>query len=145
MTKPTWTPTRIEMLKILWAARYSASKIAREIGGDVTKNAVIGKARRLDLAMRGNPVKPRKKKPVTKTQQAAKQALHVVEKRIERESKKGGIALLDAKEHHCRYPYPGHYCCGKPIVEGSYCREHADLCFESRVRPLNEKFYMGGS
>ena len=49
-----WTPERVEMLTRLWAKGLSARQIAAKLGG-ITRNAVIGKAHRLNL-QRGAPV-----------------------------------------------------------------------------------------
>src|SRR3954471_2050470 len=46
----TWTEERIERLKELWTEGLSASQIAAELGEDVSRNAVLGKAHRLGLA-----------------------------------------------------------------------------------------------
>ena len=43
-----WTYERIEKLKQLWDEGLTASRIAAELG-EVTRNAVIGKAHRLGL------------------------------------------------------------------------------------------------
>ncbi len=53
----TWTDERIETLKKMWEAGQTASQIAEELGG-VSRNAVIGKAHRLELQARPSPVKP---------------------------------------------------------------------------------------
>jgi GcrA cell cycle regulator len=45
----TWTEERIELLTKLWTEGLSASQIAAELGGDVSRNAVLGKANRLGL------------------------------------------------------------------------------------------------
>ncbi len=52
MIDNTWTDERVELLKKLWADGLSASQIAGEIGGGVTRNAVIGKVHRLGLSGR---------------------------------------------------------------------------------------------
>jgi GcrA cell cycle regulator len=52
----SWTEERIEKLKSLWTQGMTASQIAEELGG-VSRNAVIGKAHRLDLQSRPSPVK----------------------------------------------------------------------------------------
>ncbi len=52
----SWTEERIEKLKDLWSKGMTASQIAEELGG-VSRNAVIGKAHRLDLQSRPSPVK----------------------------------------------------------------------------------------
>ena len=45
----SWTPEREEKLKELWKKGHTASQIATILGGDTTRNAVIGKAHRLNL------------------------------------------------------------------------------------------------
>jgi hypothetical protein len=55
----SWTPERIETLKTMWAQGHSASEIAKGLGG-VTRNAVIGKVRRLGLPTDGRPASPAK-------------------------------------------------------------------------------------
>lgn len=58
-----WTEERIEKLTKLWTEGLTASQIAQELG-DVTRNAVIGKAHRLGLSGRPSPVRAaRTKKP----------------------------------------------------------------------------------
>ncbi len=52
----TWTDERIEQLKAMWEAGQTASQIAEALGG-VSRNAVIGKAHRLNLQPRPSPVK----------------------------------------------------------------------------------------
>src|SRR3954470_7380072 len=61
----TWTDERVELLAKLWSEGLSASQIAAEIGGGVSRNAVIGKVHRLGLSGRGKakaagPQRPRK-------------------------------------------------------------------------------------
>ena len=43
-----WTAERVERLALLWSDGLSARQIAEKLGG-VTRNAVIGKAHRLNL------------------------------------------------------------------------------------------------
>lgn len=50
----TWTDERVEQLKKLWSQGYSASQIAKDLGG-TTRNAVIGKIHRLNLVARQSP------------------------------------------------------------------------------------------
>jgi GcrA cell cycle regulator len=52
----SWTDERIDRLKTMWENGLTASQIAEELGG-VSRNAVIGKAHRLDLKSRPSPVK----------------------------------------------------------------------------------------
>ncbi len=61
--KMPWTEDRVETLKKLWADGLSASQIAGKLGMGVTRNAVIGKVHRLNLAGRVNT--PRTQTPRT--------------------------------------------------------------------------------
>ena len=44
-----WDEPRMELLTRLWLAGETARMIAEQLGGGVTRNAVIGKAHRLGL------------------------------------------------------------------------------------------------
>lgn len=52
-----WTEDRVATLTKLWKEGYSASQIAKQLGG-VTRCTVIGKVYRLNLSGRGAPSKP---------------------------------------------------------------------------------------
>ena len=66
----SWTEDRIATLQKMWEGGSTASQIAEELG-DVSRNAVIGKAHRLGLKSRPSPVKAGEKKG-GKTKSAAK-------------------------------------------------------------------------
>jgi len=51
----SWTDERVELLRKLWLDGLSASRIAAELAGGVTRNAVIGKVHRLGLSGRVKP------------------------------------------------------------------------------------------
>ncbi len=63
MTRDTWTPDRIEILKSLWGEGLSAGQIAQALGSVMSRNSVIGKAHRLGLEARLIPKGFRQKKP----------------------------------------------------------------------------------
>lgn len=50
-----WTDEVIERLRTLWAEGHSTAEIGRRLG--VSKNAIVGKAHRLDLAARPSPIR----------------------------------------------------------------------------------------
>ncbi len=62
-----WNEDTIERLRALWAEGHSTAEIGRRMG--VSKNAVVGKAHRLNLASRPSPIRrdgersPRKRLP----------------------------------------------------------------------------------
>jgi GcrA cell cycle regulator len=59
-----WTEERIGVLQKLWLQGQTASQIAEQLGGGVTRNAVIGKAHRLGLSGRPAPTREIKAEPV---------------------------------------------------------------------------------
>ena len=115
-----WTDERVELLKTLWKKGLSASQIAEELGGDVTRNAVIGKAHRLDLSSRPSPVKkaPKIEKPAPK-----------VEPEI--------ITILTLTDRMCKWPmgHPGDAdfrFCGRKSTPGQpYCQHHASIAYQA--------------
>ena len=50
-----WSEATIENLRALWAEGHSTAEIGRRLG--VSKNAVVGKAHRLDLPARPSPIR----------------------------------------------------------------------------------------
>ena len=50
-----WTASAIDLLRALWAEGHSTAEIGRRMG--VTKNAIVGKAHRLDLSARPSPIR----------------------------------------------------------------------------------------
>ncbi|MEO9189581.1 MAG: GcrA family cell cycle regulator [Acetobacteraceae bacterium] len=51
-----WTDEAIARLRALWTEGHSTAEIGRRLA--VSKNAVVGKAHRLDLAARPSPIRP---------------------------------------------------------------------------------------
>jgi GcrA cell cycle regulator len=70
----SWTDERIDKLKAMWEKGMTASQIAEELGG-VSRNAVIGKAHRLDLQSRPSPVKSNDEEKSTAKKAAAAKVL----------------------------------------------------------------------
>ena len=72
----SWTEERTATLKRMWEGGATATEIAKELG-EVSRNAVIGKAHRLGLKSRPSPVKAAeksKKKAEPKAKPAPKKA-----------------------------------------------------------------------
>ncbi|PPQ40821.1 GcrA family cell cycle regulator, partial [Rhodopila globiformis] len=57
-----WNEETIRHLRVLWAEGHSTAEIGRRLG--VSKNAIVGKAHRLDLDARPSPIKRDAAKPV---------------------------------------------------------------------------------
>ena len=140
----SWTDEKVEKLKELWTKGHTASQIA-QILGDTTRNAVIGKAHRLDLEARA-PSKqssaPKSKdnrqiirRTAAPTSRKAKFQSILLDKNFEPENPK---SLEDLTETTCKWPI-GHpneekfYFCGrKPEGEFPYCKLHVLYAFQPK-------------
>jgi GcrA cell cycle regulator len=139
----SWTPEKVDKLKELWSKGHTASQIA-EMLGDTTRNAVIGKAHRLDLEARApskQSATPRSKenrqikRTAAPTSRKAKFQSILLDKNFEPENPK---SLEDLTESTCKWPI-GHpneekfYFCGrKPEGEFPYCKLHVLYAFQPK-------------
>jgi len=129
-----WTEQQVQTLKKMWGNGYSASDIAKNLGGGVTRNAVIGKAHRLKLSAaagmsRQVPQPPSKtngvamttikkvskKRAVLRTMPpvqhssssaaaSSAKARAALPRSIDSIKRTEGIPVTKAGEHHCRWP-----------------------------------------
>jgi len=143
----SWTPEREEKLKELWKKGHTASQIASLLG-NTTRNAVIGKAHRLNLEARAiskrsapkvnteNNVKSENK--IQKYGRKAKFKALLLDKNFPPENP---IGLEDLTDNHCRWPLgaklePASLFCGrKPMEKFPYCQLHLLYGYQSK----NEK------
>ena len=145
----SWTDEKVQKLKELWKKGHTASQIA-EMLGDTTRNAVIGKAHRLNLEARApsksshtsgtssgqNKIQRRpSQQPLTRKQKF--QSI-LLDKNFEPENPK---SLEELTESTCKWPI-GHpneekfYFCGrKPEGDFPYCKLHVLYAFQ----PKNQK------
>jgi GcrA cell cycle regulator len=72
----SWTDERVELLKKLWNQGLSASQIAGELAGGVTRNAVIGKVHRLGLSGRTKAPAPQAARPRKATRAPSHPMMH---------------------------------------------------------------------
>ena len=140
----SWTTERESKLKELWKKGHTASKIA-SILGETTRNAVIGKAHRLNLQARAGSKKTSSKintlnnsAPEVKTQKLGRKARFrslLLDKNFEPENPK---KLEELTDETCRWPI-GHpyekdfYFCGrKPLEKFPYCKLHILYAFQPK-------------
>ena len=140
----SWTPEREQKLKELWKKGHTASEIANLLG-ETTRNAVIGKAHRLNLEARATSKKSstkinseNNKNPELKTQKLGRKAKFkalLLDKNFEPENPK---KLEELTDETCRWPI-GHpyeekfYFCGRKSMEKfPYCKLHVLYAFQPK-------------
>ena len=141
----SWTEEKVEKLKELWGKGNTASQIAEIIGG-ISRNAVIGKAHRLNLEARApskqsNSTKskdykqPQKRSGAAPMSRKAKFQSILLDKNFEAENPK---SLEELTEETCKWPI-GHpneesfYFCGrKPEEDFPYCKLHVLYAFQPK-------------
>lgn len=118
-----WTAEKIKQLKKLWLKGKSTVEIGKELG--ISKNAVVGKVHRLELAARPSPIKREVKKSVPK------------QRVIKKDLKPQNITLMDLKLNSCRWPIGDpkdddfHFCGADSVTGKPYCAEHCKLAYTS--------------
>ena len=141
-----WTPEKVGILKELWGKGNTAGQIASIIG-EVTRNAVIGKAYRLNLAAKSIPrsknykqvsqIQENVTQPERKTHRSKFKSL-LLDKNFEPENPK---SLEELHDEICRWPIghadePNFYFCGRKSMKNfSYCKLHVLYAFQ----PKNKK------
>ena len=140
----SWTEEKVSKLKELWGKGNTASEIAKIIGG-ISRNAVIGKAHRLNLSAK---IKTRtaasnqhfensldEKSIKTKRNRKSKFKSLIIEKDFEPENPK---QLEELDESLCKWPI-GHpdeksfYFCGRnSLKDFSYCKLHLLYAYQPK-------------
>lgn len=156
----SWTEERIARMKEMWAEGYSASQIAAELRGGVTRNAVLGKLHRLGAATT-RPTKSRKSR-IARTRAQRRHTRKMNELFLGKLSPLrkahmttepipgpdpadvARIASVDLEPHHCKWPVgdpmeAGAYnplFCGMERIEGQpYCLAHCRRAYRLPEQP----------
>ena len=150
----SWNEEKVGKLKELWGKGSTASQIAEIIGG-ISRNAVIGKAHRLNLSSK---IKTRNtsssqdfdnnsEENNSKQKRGRKSRFQslIIEKNFEPENPK---KLEELDESSCKWPI-GHpeeesfYFCGRSSLKDfSYCKLHLLYAYQPKGRkeePNNDK------
>ena len=128
---------------MLWKEGHAASVIAEKLGDGCSRNAVIGKAHRLELEPRPSPVKGGDEAVVVPAAADAPAASvpTAPRKSVARAKvvKPVRTSLLDLSDKVCKWPvgHPGEkdfHFCGKPSNVGfPYCAEHCALAYQAQM------------
>ena len=150
----SWTEEKVAKLKELWGKGSTASQIAEIIGG-ISRNAVIGKAHRLNLSSK---IKTRNASSIqnyennseennSKQKRGRKSKFKslIIEKDFEPENPK---KLEELDESSCKWPI-GHpeeesfYFCGRSSLKDfSYCKLHLLYAYQPKGKkeePVSDK------
>ena len=150
----SWNEEKVEKLKKLWGKGSTASQIAEIIGG-ISRNAVIGKAHRLNLSSKiklkntssNRSFNNSSEEDNSKQRQGRKSKFKslLIEKNFEPENPK---KLEELDESSCKWPV-GHpeeesfYFCGRSSLKDfSYCKLHLLYAYQpkgKREEPTNDK------
>jgi GcrA cell cycle regulator len=158
-----WSEETIVHLRALWAEGHSTAEIGRRLG--VSKNAVVGKAHRLDLEARPSPIRrdgpssgqPRRSVPrtvgPTLPPLASAQPLATLQHLVAPPRPRPVPAPVRVQAVPAPRPYgrlvaccwpigePGtrefHFCDAESVPGKPYCNEHAQLAYV-RVRDRRE-------
>jgi GcrA cell cycle regulator len=139
----SWTEEKVLKLKELWGKGNTASEIAEIIGG-ISRNAVIGKAHRLNLSAKIKTRTATSSKNFDNVEANSAQSKRgrksrfkslIIEKDFEPENPK---QLEELDENSCKWPI-GHpdeknfYFCGRSsLKEFSYCKLHLLYAFQPK-------------
>ena len=143
----SWTPEKEEKLRELWKKGHSASQIALMLG-DTTRNAVIGKAHRLNLEARAISKRSAHKVGAVNAENSVKSEVRIqklgrkarfkallLDKSFEQENPK---KLEELTDETCKWPI-GHpyekkfYFCGRKSMEKfPYCKLHVLYAFQPK-------------
>ncbi len=137
-----WDEKKIEILKNEWGKGKTASQIAELIGG-VSRNAVIGKAHRLNLSTKiksrnisyNTSIKENGDRKLSQINRRSKFKSLLLDKNFE-EAK--NISLEDLNENTCKY-MEGHpneksssFCGRKSVEKFSYCPLHLMIVYQPK-------------
>ena len=142
----SWNEENTKKLKELWKKGYTASQIAAQIPGK-SRNAIIGRAHRLNLESRATSKKTSPKVKIENTSLQGIKAQKLGRKArfkallLDRnfEPENPIYNLEDLSDETCRFPlgHPSndssfHFCGRKPFDKSVYCRLHLILCFQPK-------------
>lgn len=140
----SWTPEREVKLKQLWKKGHTGSEIANMLGS-TTRNAVIGKAHRLNLPARSVSRRSTQKvntekdnAPEVKNQKLGRKARFRALLLDENFEPENPTKLENLTDEQCRWPLgekmePASLFCGRKCMEKfTYCKLHVLYAFQPK-------------
>tara|TARA_B100001250_G_scaffold248635_1_gene213763 strand:+ start:1750 stop:2247 length:498 start_codon:yes stop_codon:yes gene_type:complete len=139
-----WTEERVNKLRELWGKGHSASQIAEILGGSLSRNAIIGKAHRLNLSAKiktrstinnSNSISRNNEKHSQRRGRKSKFRSLLLNRDFEPAK---NLGLEELTENTCKY-MDGHpdekessFCGRKNVEKFSYCPLHLMIVFQPK-------------
>ncbi len=137
-------PELVEQLRQLLLEGRSFRQAAKVLGHGLTRNAVLGKANRMNMEQKGTQRVPRPfvmpsvnglggPKQIKKAPKVFAPDAEAPKPAVDENG--APITMLNVDKQHCRYVYgePGEktfHFCGLPKFSGSFCEFHAQKCHQ---------------
>lgn len=147
-----WTDTRISRLTTLWRKGRSASQIASDLGPDISRSAVLGKVRRLNLH-RHEETTPSEATSMPAAPQPPSDLPapgRIGAGLTDAAAAAGAATILTVRRGDCRWPLgdpasAGFCLCGAPVSRGVYCATHAAVAYAAQPLRLEALLRLAGA
>lgn len=141
-----WSESAVAILRDMADKGATAREIAAALGENVTRNAVIGKAQRMGIWLKGKQPRPIEETPREEPEltpnvipfphehKRPPKPPRVIQEQPAPKALQGNMVyFLDAKPGMCRFPMGGRgvnlVFCGEAADTGSWCDEHRKVVF----------------
>ena len=139
-----WTPERVETVTRLWNEGLTTAEIGRAVG--MSKNAVVGKAHRLQLPPRPSPIRRGSSAPKVPRAPGHSNGRHAAKAQsgiVVRATPRAPQPPQALGKSACKWPIghpdePGFHFCGETALLGKpYCPDHYRRAYVA-VRPRSD-------
>lgn len=139
----SWTEERTAQLRQMHAEGFSFSQIAAQLGG-ISRNAVIGKAQRINLPLRGAGRTGHMKEPLHRQRKNKprkynyRPTIQIFAENLAcdlpADQPDNPLSLFELASTSCRWPCTGEgsavvFCGGDAIKDHAYCLRHCRIAY----------------
>jgi len=128
-----WNDEAVAILRRMWTVEgRPASAIAALLG--ITRNAVLGKAHRMQLLYTPKTPKPKSKTTVKRHKRMVFKPKATETVDLPPENPVDPVRLMDLRHHHCRWPVAGEgadmlFCGATRLEPHAWCGKHCGLAY----------------